>query len=386
VKLVPIAATLLLACAGSKAGSGPDAPPSVTPDAPVVVPTDAASPAGCPGGQLATSVATNGNVTCAEVADATAVAVRSRCSVYLGQRDSCTACTDPPTKWSQSAPLFCSPGTGTGNMCVSAPLDDAAAQLQLATLDLDGDVNDDDKLFAGLHCVVAHRPLAPAPCAAGWAVSGKQGATWMCAPVSEAAVGYVRSHCAVYLGWQDKCDGCTTPPTKWGFANDTGCSNGAGDNDTCVTTMLGSETVNLFGLNTGGDVDGNDKLHMGLHCDAPTPATSTTKTMCPDGQFVVGTNADGSFQCGDPSAAFASYVADHCSLYFGWHDSCDGCTDVPTKWGKVGTNTCMNGAGADDTCTEMTLGTAMVQMLGLSPDGNVNGDDTLYVGLRCDAL
>jgi hypothetical protein len=31
----------------------------------------------------------------------------------------------------------------------------------------------------------------------------------------------------------------------------------------------------------------------------------------------------------------------------------------------------------------MTLGTATVQMFGLSPDGNVNGDDTLYIGFRC---
>jgi hypothetical protein len=32
----------------------------------------------------------------------------------------------------------------------------------------------------------------------------------------------------------------------------------------------------------------------------------------------------------------------------------------------------------------MTLGGATVQMFGLNTDGDVNGDDTLYVGLRCD--
>ena len=42
----------------------------------------------------------------------------------------------------------------------------------------------------------------------------------------EAAVGYVRSRGAVYLGWRDSCDGCTTAPSKWGLASDATCSNG----------------------------------------------------------------------------------------------------------------------------------------------------------------
>jgi hypothetical protein len=81
----------------------------------------------------------------------------------------------------------------------------------------------------------------------------------------------------------------------------------------------------------------------------------------------------------------AAYVGAHCTLFFGWHDSCDACSQPPTKWGSVSTGTCANGAGADDTCTEFTLGAAAVQMFGISPDGNVNADDTLYIGLRCGA-
>ncbi|HVY49813.1 MAG TPA: hypothetical protein VHB21_28155, partial [Minicystis sp.] len=73
-------------------------------------------------------------------------------------------------------------------------------------------------------------------------------------------------HCNVYFGWQDSCDGCTTAPTKWGYASDTGCTNGAGANDTCTVASLGGQTVQLFGLNTGGDVDDNDKLHVGFVC------------------------------------------------------------------------------------------------------------------------
>lgn len=344
---------------------------------------DAAPQAPCPDGQFATQVAASGAVTCAPIDAATAIAIRSRCQVYLGQRDSCNGCADPPAKWSETDPLSCSPGVGAGNTCVTATLDPGLPQA-LATVDLDGDVNGDDKLYAGLHCIAAPRTPAPAPCQDGWAITGKSGNTWECAPVSEAAIGYVGAHCAIYLGWQDGCDGCTTAPAKWGFANDATCQNGAGADDTCTTTTLGGQPVNLFGVSPDGDVDGNDKLHLGLHCDAPATGTTSATGTCPTGSFVVGTNPDGSLACGDPASVIANYVASKCTLYFGWHDSCDACTDVPTKWGKTSTTACANGAGADDTCGTFTLGANTVTMFGLSPDGNVNADDTLYVGLRCD--
>lgn len=374
----------LVGCAGGGGGAAPDAAPEV-PDGdgderPDAAP-DAGTTAACPDGQFATGVAASGDLTCATVADATAVAVRSRCSVYLGQRDSCDGCADPPAKWSQSTPLSCSPGVGGGNACVAATLD---APVTLATLDLDGDVNDDDKLHAGLHCIAAPRAPQPAPCAPGWAIAGRSGGAWMCAPVSEAAVGYVGSRCAIYLGWQDSCDGCTSPPTKWGFANDAGCTVGAGSNGTCTATTLAGEAVHLIGVNTDGDVDGNDKLHLGLACAPPDATPTTSMTMCPDGQFVIGTNEDGSFTCADPAATFATYLAERCALYVGWRDSCDGCTQPPTKWGKVGPGGCTNGAGADNTCSDVTLGDVTLPMFGLSTDGDVNSDDTLYVGFRCD--
>jgi hypothetical protein len=49
-----------------------------------------------------------------------------------------------------------------------------------------------------------------------------------------------------------------TPPTKWGSVTNGACALGVGGNDTCTTPTLGSTTVNLFGLNFGGDVDSND--------------------------------------------------------------------------------------------------------------------------------
>jgi hypothetical protein len=380
-----IAAAFVLGCAACSSGGAAIDAMGGTADAPTVLSPDAttAVAAACSAGTYATSISSSGAITCTAFDDATAVAVRSRCSVYLGQHDGCDGCADAPTKWSKSDPLGCSAGVGAGNSCVTATLDDASTPVELATLDLDGDVNDDDKLYAGLHCITAPRPLAPAPCAPGWAINGRRGDSWFCAPISEAVVGYVRSQCSVYLGWNDGCDGCTSPPAKWGHANDAECVSGAGTNGTCTTATLAGETVKLFGLNTDGDVDGNDKLHIGLSCTATTSSDATTDGQCPDGKFVIGVDADGKINCGDPSATFANYLGTHCSLFFGWRDSCDACTAVPTKWGQVSVNSCANGTGADDTCTTMTLGAAAVQMFGLSPDGNVNGDDTLYVGFRC---
>jgi len=387
VKLVQIAIVSLwlvvfLGCASSSSESMPDARVAADggPDLGADAGPDAGSSASCPDGQFAVGVAANGDLTCAAVDDATATAVRSRCSVYAGFRDGCDGCTDAPSKWSRSGPLGCSAGVGAGNACIAATLD---APDSLATLDLDGDVNGDDKLYATLHCLTAPRDPRPAPCAPGWAISGRAGSTWMCTPVSEAAVGYVGGRCAIYLGWRDSCDGCTTAPSKWGHADDATCANGVGADDTCTTTTLDGEPVNLFGLNPDGDVDGNDKLYLGLACAAPDESETVTTTQCPDGQFVVGTNADGSFSCADPAATFAVYVRDRCTLLLGWRDDCDACTQAPTKWGQVGTASCSNGAGADNTCAVTALGDVTLPLFGLSTDGNVNSDDTLYVGFRC---
>jgi hypothetical protein len=382
---ISVAAAFVLGCtACSSGGAAVDAMAS-TVDSPTTPSPDASTfvPGACEPGRYAASISASGEFTCVALDDATAVAVRSRCSVYLGHRDSCDGCADAPAKWSKSDPLACSAGVGAGNTCVSATLDDPNAAVDLATLDLDGDVNDDDKLYAGLHCITVPRPAAPAPCAPGWAITGRRGNSWSCSPITEAVVGYVRSQCSVYLGWSDSCDGCTTPPAKWGHVNDVDCANGAGGNGTCTTATLGDETVKLFGLNPDGDVDGNDKLHIGLSCNTTTAAGGATDGQCPEGQFVIGIDAEGKINCGDPRATFADYLATHCSLFFGWRDSCDACTTAPAKWGMVSVASCANGAGADDTCTTMTLGGASVQMFGLSPDGNVNGDDTLYVGFRC---
>ena len=77
---------------------------------------------------------------------------------------------------------------------------------------------------------------------------------------------YVNQNCRIYLGWRDSCDGCVNSPTKWGYATDTSCVNGVGTDNTCQTPNLGGELVQMFGLNPDGDVDGSDKIYVGLHC------------------------------------------------------------------------------------------------------------------------
>ena len=384
MRLAPYAAVLLLlvACAETNE-TGPDASTTADDDASTGV--DAAATAACPDGEVATAITASGELTCTSVAAVAAAAMRSRCSVYLGHRDSCTGCSDPPAKWSTSGSQSCSAGVGAGNMCVDATLDDPSSAVRLATIDLDGDVNNDDKLYATLHCATGPRTSAPAPCPEGSAITGWSGDHWTCTSLAEMAVGYARSQCSIYLGWQDSCDGCVRPPTKWGYANDTSCRNGAGDNNTCTPATLGGETVMLCGLNTRGDVDGNDKLHVAFDCAAPTTSPPTrSQTLCPPGQFVRAIQADGFFECVDPDAIIATYVQTRCSLFFGWRDSCNACTAAPTKWGKVGHRSCATGGGVDDTCTAMALDGTNLEMFGLSPDGNVNGDDTLYAALRCD--
>ncbi|MCA9624602.1 MAG: hypothetical protein KC731_36510, partial [Myxococcales bacterium] len=65
---------------------------------------------------------------------------------------------------------------------------------------------------------------------------------------------------------RDSCTGCTTAPSRWGRVRSGGCDNGLGSTNTCTTATLGTATLHLFGLNTGGDVNDDDKFHFGWSC------------------------------------------------------------------------------------------------------------------------
>lgn len=335
----------------------------------------------CPQGQLAVDVDGQGNVRCEPVDGATQRGLDARCAVYFGWRDACDGCTLDPAKSGFASGAGCTSDTATNDTCSMAQL--GANLVPLFGLNTDGSVDDNDKFYTGLHCLAVMPQSTTAPCPADAFVTGVSGGSYTCEPLADLVAAYVSASCSLYFGWQDSCGGCTAPPTKWGVTGDTGCMLGTGTNDTCTVAMLGGERVHLFGLNTDGTVDDNDKFHVGLACQPAAPATGTGP-MCPAGQFVAGVNTDGSLSCTSAAPLVASYVHDHCQLYFGWRDSCDGCTTPPAKWGSVGADgSCSMGAGANDTCTTFTLGTASVEMFGLNTGGTVDDNDKFYVGLLC---
>jgi hypothetical protein len=369
--LAPLA---FAACANANPGL-PDAKQS---DAP---PRDVSAPSShCNPGEYATDVK-QGQVVCASIDSATRGAVDDHCSVYLGWQDNCDACVTTPGKWGYAGGDRCINGAGADYACILPTL--AGKAVRLYGINPDGDVDGNDKLHTSLHCTPAAASGATSPCPAGEFVTGSNGASIRCAPMATVVASYVTANCEVYAGWQDGCDGCVTAPTKWGHAGDANCTNGAGGDNTCTEMSLSGETVKMFGLNPDGDVDGNDKLHAGLRCVPVPTAMSTTMTVCPAGQFVVGVATDGSFECESPEPTIAQQFAASCSLYLGWSDGCEGCTAPPSKWGTARVGACANGAGGENTCTTFTFGNDQVALFGLNPDGDVDGNDTLYVGLSC---
>lgn len=335
----------------------------------------------CPTGELLTGLDGQGNVVCAPLAGAAEAAISSACSVYLGWRDNCGGCTDPPAKWGVVSTATCLNGAGTNDTCTTPAL--GGQTVQLFGLNTDGDVNDDDKLFTGLYCAPGDHQSAAGPCKPGAFVTAVSGTEVTCSPASGPILDYVREGCSVYLGWRDSCDGCTTAPAKWGRASTMTCVNGTGTGNTCTAPILGGTNVQLFGLNTGGDVDDNDKLYVGLRCVEPLPAGDTVTGACPPGQLANGVGPGGALSCVSPAPLVAAWFREHCSLYFGWRDACDACADPPAKWGRVRDGFCENGVGLNGTCSTALLGTEMVTLYGLNTDGDVGEDDKLHIAFRC---
>jgi hypothetical protein len=336
----------------------------------------------CPPGSFATGLDLGKELACEPIAPAARDAINEGCAVYLGWQDACTGCNLPPSKWGYASASGCQNGAGAGNTCTAPTLDGAA--IQLFGLDFDGDVNADDKIHLGLHCPAVPSTPVLGPCETGsYAVSlGDGGAT--CVPAAASVIDHVRARCNLYFGWRDACDGCTSAPDRWGSVGPTSCTIGSTGTSTCTTFALGGSQVQLFGLSTGGDVDGNDKLYLALHCTDPQTATTTTKDACPAGQLITAVSADGTLTCESPEKVVADYFDQHCTFYFGLRDECSGCSLPPTKWGRTRNGFCTNDNGVDNTCTSTVLGGNTMEMFGLNPDGDVDGNDKLYIGFRCD--
>ena len=335
----------------------------------------------CPPTQFMTGFGGGNTLACTPLDALTKAQVNTGCSIYAGWRDGCDGCLTPPDKWGHVSGSACANGAGADDTCSTFSL--GGQSVSMFGLNPDGDLDDNDKLYLTLHCTAGESTSGNGPCAADELVTGVSGGNVTCTKASAAVLGFVRGSCSVYYGISDGCTGCSTPPTKWGFAGDAGCQNGAGADSTCVTATLGGQSVNLFGLNPDGDVDDNDKIFVGLHCEPHTAATSMAPSDCPAGQFVTGVHADGSVDCASPSPSVAAAFSDACHLYFGWQDDCDGCTTAPVKWGSVTDGGCTLGVGANDTCSQPTLGGKAVNLFGLNPGGDVDDNDKLHFGFTC---
>ena len=323
-----------------------------------------------------------GSIQCTTLNSVARDTVNQSCWAYLGWLDSCNGCTTDPTKWGRADHDQCYVGAGSNCTCQTPTLGGQA--VNLFGLNTDGTVGDDDKFHATLHCdaLTATTSSSATACPSGQFVSGSTSGTLSCSTMDAAVTNYVRQSCNLYLGWHDACNGCTTVPTKWGAAGDSGCINSGGTNDTCTIDATG--VLHIFGLNTDGTVDDDDTFYMGLHCAGATTTGGTATGSCPAGQFVTKVNRDGTVVCAGAASFVQTYVRSGCNLYFGWLDNCNGCTSAPSKWGKTNDTSCTNGAGTDDTCTTQTLGTQTVNLLGVNLDGVANDDDKFYTGLECN--
>ncbi len=339
-------------------------------------------PQSCPEGQFATGFDSGGLIECAALDPSRVTrAVGEDCSVFWGWRDDCSGCDRRPKKWGSVNSVSCENGRGEDSTCIEADL--GGAKLPLFGLNTNGNVNGDDKFYLGTLCSQLGESGHVGPCKDGEFVKHVSGGVVECVSGDHLYIDYFQTHCSLYLGWLDGCEGCVADPSKWGRMLGTSCQDGAGDDNICYTPFLHGSWVSLFGLNTDGDVDGNDMFYVGMRCDEAELQSAETPGPCPPGMLMTGIKADGSLTCASPAPQMHPAVRDNCSLYLGWRDSCDGCTDPPSKWGRASHGACEIGAGADNACADLTLDGQPVTTLAINTDGNVNGDDKFYVGWQC---
>ena len=73
---------------------------------------------------------------------------------------------------------------------------------------------------------------------------------------------WVRAHCQIQLGWNDNCNNCGNPPEKEVTVRADGvCTGGRGRNAIC------RDQDRWGGVNTDGEVDGNDVFMIRLVCN-----------------------------------------------------------------------------------------------------------------------
>jgi hypothetical protein len=101
----------------------------------------------CPAGSYVQGIDATGTVVCASLASF----VNQSCHLYLGWRDACDGCTTAPAKWGRVSAAACTNGAGADNTCQTPTL--ATEEVTLFGLNVDGAVDDSDKLYIGLKCL-----------------------------------------------------------------------------------------------------------------------------------------------------------------------------------------------------------------------------------------
>jgi hypothetical protein len=338
----------------------------------------------CPAGQFLTGIDASGNLVCASLDAIVRTTINTSCSIYAGWQDVCAGCSSPPSEWGWASGTSCQNGSGAADANCTQP-NLGGVNIPLFGLSPDATINSDDKFYAGLHCAAPTGTdgQATATCPAGQFASGVSDTTLTCTSGQRAVLGYARGNCSVYSGWLNNCSNCTSPPDRWGHANDAVCTVGAGAGSTCTTTSLGGESVNLFGFNLDEGIT-NSKFYLGLHCAGAPADAGQAPSDCPAGQLVTGLNANGTIQCASAGGAVERYARQGCFVYWGWRDSCATCTSAPSKWGRTGDTTCANGVGSGNTCVAATIGGEAVRLFGIHVDGLLSNDDRFFYGLYCE--
>jgi len=332
----------------------------------------------CPPGELVATI-DDGLIACEPIATELLTAISGSCAVHYGWRDGCDAgCTMGPDKWGKVTGTGCLPTGGDCN-CQTQDLG-ANLALPLFGLNMDGGVDEEDRFFSAFSCTPG--TSAEVPCGPGRFVTGYDGENTTCAPVSGAALDYVRASCALVTGWRDQCSNCDLEPTKYTSTTTLACD--AGMAGSCGEFTLGEDTLQMASFDTDGTVDDDDRFYIGLRCEDAVHDETPAARSCLAGQFVTGVTNDGDLLCRNLDELAMRVFREHCSLYYGWRNDCNNCPDPPAKWGRVGDGSCSLGTGADDSCGSMMLGGQLVDLFGLNTDSNVDNGDMFYVAFRCE--
>ncbi|MEZ4445177.1 MAG: hypothetical protein R3B72_39255 [Polyangiaceae bacterium] len=367
---------------GGDGGSGGEAGAGGAPSPPPPTGGDPRLPEqACADGSFATAIDADGMLACAPLEIDVPSAVEQGCSLYFGWRDGCSGCSAGPSKVGRVDGSSCANVAGGDDTCLD-PAMLGSASLPLFGLNTDGDVDNNDMFYAGIHCPASGETGLVGPCEPGeHAVLVDTTGAIECMPTAAAVVAYVRAHCDIYLGWRDGCNGCPDPPSKWGRQRGISCEDGAGADNSCGVPFVDSQWVPLVGINTDGDVDDNDTFYLGLACDDLPSEEVVADQRCPFGTLLVGIDDQGRLRCVAPNDQIAPVVRNDCQLAFGYRDGCNGCTDPPSKWGLTSSTTCTPGVAT--TCATHVLGAASVELLAFRTDGDVDGNDKFYAGFTC---